>query len=102
MRSPPHLTRSLTNYRRTLLQARTSWLRLRGRKVRLAMDTLAARVIEIRPAYIGKASSAEIGNFAEFIDSLAVLARHIERPLDEPPRPPTTDRSNSAVPRNKF
>jgi uncharacterized membrane protein YccC len=69
-------------------------------QVRLAMDTLSARVIEIRPAYIGKASSAEIGNFAEFIDSLAVLARHIERPLDEPPRPPTTVPSNSAVSRN--
>jgi uncharacterized membrane protein YccC len=68
-------------------------------QVRLAMDTLAARVMEIRPTYIGKASSAEIGNFAEFIDSLAVLARHIERPLDEPPRPSTTDPSNSAVPR---
>jgi uncharacterized membrane protein YccC len=67
------------------------------RQVRLAMDTLEARVVEIRPAYIGKASPAEIGNFAEFIDSLAVLARHIERPLDEPPRPPTTDPSNSAV-----
>ena len=69
-------------------------------QVRLAMDTLAARVIAIRPAYIGKASPAEIGNFAEFIDSLAVLARHIERPLDEPPKPPTTDPSNSAVPWN--
>ena len=69
-------------------------------QVRMAMDTLAARVIEIRPTYIGKVSSAEIGNFAEFIDSLAVLARHIERPLDEPPRPPTTDPSNNAVPRN--
>jgi uncharacterized membrane protein YccC len=68
-------------------------------QVRLAMDTLAARVIEIRPAYIGKASSAEIGNFAEFIDSLALLARHIERPLDEPPKPPTTVPSNRAVSR---
>jgi uncharacterized membrane protein YccC len=68
--------------------------------VRSAMDTLAARVIEIRPAYINKASSAEIGNFAEFIDSLAGLARHIERPLDEPPRPPTADPSYRAVPRN--
>ena len=67
--------------------------------VRLAMDSLAARVIEIRPAYIGKASSAEIENFAEFIDSLAVLTRLIERPLDEPPRPSTTDPSNSPVPR---
>ena len=69
-------------------------------QVRLAVDTLAARVVEIRPAYVGKATSAEIGNFAEFIDSLAVLAGHIERPLDEPPRPPTTDPSNNAVPRN--
>jgi hypothetical protein len=47
--------------------------------VRLAMDNLAARVIEIRPAYIGKTSPAEIENFAEFIDSLAVLTRHIEK-----------------------
>jgi hypothetical protein len=68
-------------------------------QVRLAMDTLAARMVEIRPAYIGKASPAEIGNFAEFIDSLSVLARHIERPLDEPPRPSATVPSSSAVPR---
>ena len=68
-------------------------------KLRLAMDTLAARVVEIRPAYIGKSSPAEIGNFAEFIDSLAVLIRHIERPLDEPPGPPSTDPLNSAVSR---
>ena len=68
--------------------------------LRSAMDNLAARVVEVRPAYIGKSSPAEIENFAEFIDSLAVLARHIERPLDEPPRPATTDPSNSAVPRN--
>jgi uncharacterized membrane protein YccC len=67
--------------------------------LRLAMDNLAARVVEIRPAYIDKSSPAEIENFAEFIDSLAVLARHIERPLDEPPRPATTAPSNSAVPR---
>ena len=70
--------------------------------VRLAMDNLAARVIQIRPAYIGKTSPAEIENFAEFIDSLAVLTRHIERPLDEPPGPPTTDPSNSAVPRTAL
>ena len=71
-------------------------------EVRLAMDNLDARVIEIRPAYIGKASPAEIENFAEFIDSLAALTRHVERPLDEPPRRPTTNPSNSpsrAVPR---
>jgi uncharacterized membrane protein YccC len=67
--------------------------------VRLAMDNLSARVIQIRPAYIGKASPAEIGNFAEFIDSLAVLTRHIERPLDEPPGSPTAEPSNRAVSR---
>ncbi len=67
--------------------------------LRLAMDSLAARVMEIRPAYIGKASPAEIENFAEFIDSLALLARLIERPLDEPPRPSTTDPLNGPVPR---
>jgi uncharacterized membrane protein YccC len=69
-------------------------------QVRVAMDNLNARVIQIRAAYIGKASSAEIENFAEFLDSLTVLARHIERPLDEPPRPATADPSKSAVPRN--
>ncbi len=50
-----------------------------------------------QPAYIGKSSSAEIENFAAFIDSLAVLARHLRRPLDEPPRPSTT--REIAVPR---
>jgi len=68
-------------------------------RVRLAMDNLAARVVEVRPAYIGKASSAEVGNFAEFIDSLAVLTRHIERPLDEPPGPSITEPTAVAVPR---
>ncbi len=68
--------------------------------MRLAMDNLEERVIQIRPAYIGQATPAEIGNFAEFIDSLALLTRLIERPLDEPPGPPTTDPSNSIVPRN--
>jgi uncharacterized membrane protein YccC len=67
--------------------------------LRLAMDTLSARVIEIRPAYIGKAGPAEIENFAEFIDSLAVLARITERPLDQPPRSSNTDPSGIPVPR---
>ena len=69
-------------------------------RLRSAMDTLAARVIEIRPAYIGKASPAEIENFAGFFDSLAVLTRNIERPLDEPPRPLTGNQSKAAVPRS--
>jgi uncharacterized membrane protein YccC len=64
------------------------------------LDNLNSRVIEVRSAYIGKSSPAEIENFAEFIDSLAVLTRHIESPLDEPPRPSTTDPSNRSVPRN--
>jgi hypothetical protein len=68
-------------------------------RVRSAMDTLETRVIEIRPAYIGKASSQEVQNFAAFIDSLAVLARHIDRPLDEPPGRSTAGPSNTAVPR---
>ena len=68
-------------------------------RVRLAMDTLETRVIEIRPAYIGKASSQEVQNFAAFIDSLAVLAGHIDRPLDEPPGRSTAGPSNTAVPR---
>jgi len=73
--------------------------------VRLAMDNLAARVIQIRPAYIGIASPAEIENFAGFIDSLAVLTRHVERPLDEPPGPSTVvplNPADSAVPRNSV
>jgi uncharacterized membrane protein YccC len=67
--------------------------------LRVAMDILAARVVEIRPAYIGKASPAEIENFAAFIDSLAVLTRRIERPLDEPPGSRTADPPNNTRPR---
>jgi hypothetical protein len=67
---------------------------------RLAVDHLSARVIEIRPAYLGKASAAEIENFAAFIDSLAVLTRLIERPLDEPPQPAAADPANRTIPRN--
>src|SRR5271163_1665613 len=40
-------------------------------QVRLTIDNLNARVIEIRSAYIDTSSPAEIENFAEFIDSLA-------------------------------
>ena len=51
------------------------------------MDALTARIIEVRPAYISRASSAEVVNFGSFTDSLAVLTTHIERLLDEPPQP---------------
>ncbi len=73
-------------------------------QMRQARDHLSARVIQIRPAYIGKSSPVEIENFAEFIDSLAVLNKLIERPLDEPPGPATvgpssiTNLRNAAVP----
>jgi uncharacterized membrane protein YccC len=54
---------------------------------RLAMDALIERIRQVRPRYIGKASSTEIENFASFNDSLAALTGHIERLLDEPPYP---------------
>ena len=65
---------------------------------RSATDALGARVIQIRPAYIGKASPAEIENFAAFTDSLAGLAGHIERLLDEPPEPAVAAPPDKAVP----
>src|SRR5216684_2918603 len=68
-------------------------------RARSAMDSLAARIIQIRPAYIGQASSAEIENFASFTDSLAALTGHIERLLDEPPQRAAAASSNSPVPR---
>ena len=99
MRSPTHSTRSPATFRRAIVAGADEQTPATRTRVRLAMDSLSARVIEIRPAYIGKASSAEIENFAEFIDSLAVLSGDLERPLDEPPRPTTANLSNSPVPR---
>jgi hypothetical protein len=40
-------------------------------RARSAIDALTARVTQVRPSYIGKASSAELENFASFTDSLA-------------------------------
>jgi len=68
-------------------------------RARSAMDSLSTRVIQIRPAYIGTASSAEVENFATFKDSLAGLTGHIERLLDEPPQPPAAAPANSVVTR---
>ena len=68
-------------------------------RARSAMEVLSARVIQVRPAYIGRVSSAELENFASFTDSLVALTGHIERLLDEPPQPPATAPSNRAVPR---
>ena len=69
-------------------------------RARSALDALAARVIQIRPKYVGTASTAEIENFASFNDSLAALTAHIERLLDEPPQPPAAAPSKSAAPRS--
>jgi uncharacterized membrane protein YccC len=66
--------------------------------VRLAMDNLTARVVQIR--YLGKTSPVEIENFAELVDALSALSKHIECPLDEPPGPTSPHPSNSAVPRS--
>jgi uncharacterized membrane protein YccC len=71
-------------------------------RARAAMDALSARIIQIRPAYIAMASSAEVENFASFADSLAVLTRHVERLLDQPPQPPARVSSNIAVPRLAY
>jgi hypothetical protein len=68
-------------------------------RARSAMDALSARVVQVRPAYIHTASSAEIENFATFTDSLATLTAHIERLLDQPPQPSAAALSESDGPR---
>jgi hypothetical protein len=65
-------------------------------RARSAMESLSARIIQIRPVYIKKASPAEIENFATFTDSLAALTGHIDHPLDEPPQSHTRASSKSA------
>ena len=92
--------RSPANCRRTSLLASTQPPPASRTRARSALDALTARVIQVRPEYIGTASSAEIENFASFTDSLATLTAHIERLLDEPPQPPAAAPSNSAVPRS--
>ena len=69
-------------------------------RARSAFDALAARVIQIRPKYIGTASTAEIENFASFDDSLAQLTAYIDHLLDEPPQLPAAPPSKSAAPRS--
>jgi uncharacterized membrane protein YccC len=52
-----------------------------------AIDALRARITEVRPRYIARASAREITNFAAFADTLATLTSFIERLLDAPPPP---------------
>src|SRR5208282_5286831 len=68
-------------------------------RARSAMGGLIARINQVRQAYIGKASSAELENFADFTDSLAALTGHVERLLDEPPQPATATPANDLIPR---
>jgi uncharacterized membrane protein YccC len=68
-------------------------------RAREMLDALSTRILQVRPTYIGKVSSAELENFAEFTDSLAVLTGHIERLLDEPPQPPAAAPAKGATPR---
>ena len=65
-------------------------------RARSMMDALNARILQVRPTYIGKVSSAEVENFAEFTDALAALTRQIEHLLDAPPQPPAAAPANGA------
>ncbi|HZC46440.1 MAG TPA: hypothetical protein VE243_08180, partial [Candidatus Acidoferrum sp.] len=67
-------------------------------RARSAMDALSARVSQVRHEYLGKASSAEIENFATFTDALAALTAYIERLLDQPPQQPAAAASRDPVP----
>ncbi len=68
-------------------------------RAKTMLNALSARVLQVRPTYIGQTSPAEIENFADFTDALAALTGHIERVLDEPPKPPAAMAANSAAPR---
>jgi hypothetical protein len=54
-------------------------------RVRPALDTMDARIIEVRPTYIGNASVAELTNMSAVGESFRMMARLLERPLDTPP-----------------
>ena len=69
-------------------------------RVRLAMDALTRRIVQVRPTYIGTASPAEVKNLASFTNSLAALTGFVERLLDEPPQPPPAAAPNIARPRS--
>jgi len=70
-------------------------------KARLAMDRLRARILEVRPIYIGQAGAAEIENLASVTDSLASICGHIELLLDEPPASTVLCRVADATPQSR-
>ncbi len=61
-----------------------------------ALDILNARALEARPTYLTTALSAEIANFAAFLDSLVALHARIERFL-EPIEPSTLAVTNNST-----
>jgi uncharacterized membrane protein YccC len=61
-------------------------------RTRTTMDSLSARITQVRPVYIRTASAAEIENFASFTDSLAALTSHVDHFLDEPPPLPAIEK----------
>lgn len=54
-------------------------------RVRPVLDAMDARIIELRPSYIRNASVAELANLSAVGESLNMIARLLERPLDTPP-----------------
>jgi len=54
-------------------------------RVTRAMETLAARTIEVRPQYIGRAGGAEVANLGAFTEAISSLARLLERSLEAAP-----------------
>ncbi len=66
--------------------------------VRQAIDSVDARVAEVRPLYINRASAREMINFGAFSETLTAMARLIERPLDEPPPGATLARASKPAP----
>ncbi|MBF6569922.1 MAG: FUSC family protein [Candidatus Binataceae bacterium] len=54
-------------------------------RVRTTVNALNTRIVAVRPSYIGSAGIAEISNLSAFIEGLEMMARLLERPLDEPP-----------------
>ncbi|HEY6421021.1 MAG TPA: FUSC family protein [Candidatus Binataceae bacterium] len=54
-------------------------------RVSRAMETLAARTIEVRPRYIGRASGVELANLGAFLENISSHARLLEASLEAAP-----------------
>jgi uncharacterized membrane protein YccC len=67
-------------------------------RVRPALEALDARIVEVRPTYIGKASVVELANLGAVGESLRAMAQLLERPLDTPPASVVRLRRRIALP----